>query len=150
MNKIKFSHTNLIASDWRVLAQFYIDVFKCIPVGATRHLSGQSVAEGTGLTEPEIEGVHLRLPDCGRCGPTLEIFQYRDLREESQKFANSRGFTHIAFEVDDLDALCAEVVKAGGVLLGRLASQKVEGEGICTFVYVRDPERNIIELQSWS
>jgi len=149
MFTVKYSHTNLIATDWRRIANFYIDVFGCVPVGPERRFSGQSVADGTGLIEPEIEGIHLRLPGYGEGGPTLEVFQYRYFRDAREKFANSRGFTHIAFEVSDLEAVCAKVIAAGGWLLGKLARQLVEGVGICTFVYVRDPDRNIIEVQSW-
>lgn len=150
MTKFKYSHTNLVASDWKKIAKFYIDVFGCVPVGPVRRLSGQAVADGTGLIEPEVEGVHLRLPGYEEGGPTLEVFQYRRCRDEPEKFANSRGFTHIAFEVSDLETACAKVIGAGGWLLGRLASQPVEGVGICTFVYVRDPDRNIIEIQGWA
>lgn len=149
MFKIKYSHTNLIATDWRKIANFYIDVFGCVPIGPERQLSGQSVADGTGLFEPEIEGIHLRLPGYGEGGPTLEVFQYRHLRDAPEKFANSRGFTHIAFEVSDLEVVCAKVIAGGGWLLGKLARQLVEGVGVCTFVYVRDPDRNIIEVQGW-
>ncbi len=149
MAKVKYSHTNLVASDWRKIARFYIDVFGCVPVGPVRRLSGQSVADGTGLVRPEIEGLHLRLPGYGDDGPTLEVFQYRNFRDAPEKFANSRGFTHVAFEVSDLEAVCAKVIGAGGWLLGKLAKQPVEGVGVCNFVYVRDPDRNIIEVQSW-
>lgn len=149
MAKVKYSHTNLIATDWKKIAKFYVDVFGCVPVGPVRRLSGQSVADGTGLIEPDIEGVHLRLPGYAEGGPTLEVFQYRHFQDVPEKFANSRGFTHIAFEVSDLEAVCAKVISAGGWLLGSLARQPVEGVGICTFVYVRDPDRNIIEVQCW-
>ncbi|MEN8641282.1 VOC family protein [Pseudomonas sichuanensis] len=149
MSKVKYSHTNLITTDWKKIAKFYIDVFGCIPVGPVRKLSGQRVADGTGLVEPEIEGIHLRLPGYEEDGPTLEVFQYHTIRDETEKFANSRGYTHIAFEVSDLDSVCAKVISAGGWLLGKLARQPVAGVGVCTFVYVRDPDRNIIEVQEW-
>lgn len=149
MAKVKYSHTNLIATDWKKIAKFYIDVFGCVPVGPVRRLSVQPVADGTGLLDPEIEGVHLQLPGYPEGGPTLEVFQYSRVRGESEKFANSRGFTHIAFEVSDLDEVCEKVIRSGGWLLGKLARQPVEGVGVCTFVYVRDPDRNIIEVQGW-
>ncbi|MDF9754765.1 MULTISPECIES: VOC family protein [Pseudomonas] len=149
MAKVKYSHTNLIATDWKKIAKFYIDVFGCVPVGPVRRLSGQPVADGTGLLDPEIEGVHLQLPGHPEGGPTLEVFQYSRVREAPEKFANSRGFTHIAFEVSDLDEVCDKVIRSGGWLLGKLTRQPVEGVGVCTFVYVRDPDRNIIEVQGW-
>ena len=39
-NEIKYVHTNLIAKDWKKLAQFYIDVFDCVSVYPEKNLSG--------------------------------------------------------------------------------------------------------------
>lgn len=149
LGKVKYSHTNLIATDWKRIAKFYIDVFGCVPVGPIRKLSGENLKNATGVDEPEIEGVHLQLPGYEKGGPTLEVFQYRNIRNERRRFANSRGFTHIAFEVSDLEEVCANVIRNGGWMLGELARQPIEGVGVCTFVYVRDPDRNIIEIQGW-
>mgnify|MGYP004711043221 CR=1 FL=1 len=149
MAEVKYAHTNLVTRDWKKSAKFYIEVFGCIPIGPVRRLSGQSVAKGTGLIDPEIEGIHLRLPGFEEDGPTLEVFQYAEADEQPEKVANSNGFTHIAFEVSNLEAVCAKVVSAGGSMLGTLAKQSVVPLGVCTFAYVRDPDRNIIEIQRW-
>ncbi|MGE8060432.1 VOC family protein [Pseudomonas sp. NPDC089547] len=146
---IRFAHANLISCDWKKLSRFYINVFGCVVVGPVRRLSGPDVSEGIGLPSAHIEGVHLKMPGC-ICGPTLEIFEYDKQREESVKFANSSGITHLAFEVSDLERVCADVILHGGSMLGRLSCIPVEGIGRCTFVYVRDPDRNIIEVQSWN
>jgi len=63
--------------------------------------------------------------------------------------ANREGITHIAFEVDNVEQIMDEVLKHGGSKIGDITSSKVTGVGILTFVYVADPEDNIIELQSW-
>lgn len=149
MAYVKYAHTNIVATDWRRLSDFYINVFGCVPAGPTRRLTGPDVAAGTGLKSPSIEGIHLSFPGQAEAGPTLEIFQYRETRHEAERLANSRGLTHLAFEVSDLEETCSKVIRNGGWMLGRLASCKVDGVGICTFIYVRDPDRNIIELQGW-
>ncbi|WP_099169094.1 VOC family protein [Pseudomonas sp. ICMP 8385] len=146
---IKYSHTNLVTPDWRRLASFYKKVFGCEQVGPQRFLSGRSLSGGTNVESAQIEGVHLRLPGCGAEGPTLEIFQYLKIKEREISCANSKGLTHIAFEVSDLNEVCSKVIREGGWMLGKLVSQVVEGVGVCTFVYVRDPDRNIIEIQAW-
>ncbi len=69
-------------------------------------------------------GVHLLLPWHGENPPTLEIFSYEEFVDHDPIMANFIGFTHIAFEV--------------------------EGVGMLKFTYFRDPEGNIIEIQSWS
>ena len=56
---------------------------------------------------------------------------------------------HLAFDVDDVANATADVLKHGGSKLGEITSSEVEGVGLLTFVYLTDPEGNIIELQSW-
>jgi predicted enzyme related to lactoylglutathione lyase len=56
---------------------------------------------------------------------------------------------HLAFEVNDVEETTAEVLRMGGSKLGDVTSAEVEGVGLLTFVYLTDPEGNIIELQSW-
>ena len=63
--------------------------------------------------------------------------------------ANYIGFTHIAFEVDDVDQTLNAAMKSGGKLLGKITEKAVEGVGLLKFVYFRDPEGNIVEIQSW-
>lgn len=149
MGTVKYSHTNLISTDWKKISKFYMDVFGCVPCGPVRKLSGKAVEDGTSVASANIEGIHLLLPGYGEGGPTLEIFQYSDILPQTETLANTKGFTHIAFEVSDLDETCRQVIRAGGWILGKLARQPVDSIGVCTFVYVRDPDRNIIEIQSW-
>ena len=73
---MKFIHTNIIASDWRKLADFYIKVFGCKEVYPKRDLRGEWIDRGTGIRDVHVEGVHLILPGYNEDGPTLEIFQY--------------------------------------------------------------------------
>lgn len=147
--KAKYKHTNIIARDWRSLARFYQDVFGCVVVPPERSLSGDWLSRGTGVGNACFAGVHLRLPGCGENGPTLEIFQYTTNEPRSATAANREGITHLAFEVDDVEAATAQVLQHGGRSVGAVVSSAVPGVGKLTFVYVADPEGNIIELQSW-
>jgi catechol 2,3-dioxygenase-like lactoylglutathione lyase family enzyme len=146
----KFAHTNLIARDWHALAAFYERVFGCTPVPPERDLSGPWVEAATGVPGARIRGVHLRLPGHGDGGPTLEIFQYDPPGLAGTPVVHRAGFGHLAFVVDDVAAARAEVLAAGGREYGELVSVPVAGAGVVTFVYVTDPEGNILELQSWS
>jgi predicted enzyme related to lactoylglutathione lyase len=146
----RFVHTNLIAQDWKKLAQFYERVFGCTPVPPERNLAGQWLEDGTGVAGARTHGVHLRLPGYGAEGPTLEIFQYNHEEERPATAINRPGFAHIAFAVDDIEAARDAVITAGGGTVGKLVSLDVPGAGRVTFVYLTDPEGNIIELQRWS
>jgi catechol 2,3-dioxygenase-like lactoylglutathione lyase family enzyme len=147
---MRYKHTNLVASDWRKLAHFYQAVFKCEPVPPQRNLSGRWLDDGTGLVGAVIQGIHLRLPGGGANGPTLEIFQYRHSEPRPPPRANRKGFGHIAFEVDEVAAVLRAVITHGGGTMGKVSTHRVDGVGLLTYVYVNDPEGNIIELQHWA
>lgn len=59
---IIYTHTNVIAKDWRKLAQFYMDVFQCKPLYPERDLKGEWIDKITGIKDVHIRGIHLSLP----------------------------------------------------------------------------------------
>ena len=145
----RYVHTNLIAQNWKKLARFYEQVFGCTPVPPQRALAGRWLEESTGVSDAEIEGIHLRLPGYDRDGPTLEVFSYNHAQERSSTATNRPGLAHIAFAVEDVDAAREAVVSAGGGVVGKTVEVEIAGAGTITFVYVTDPEGNVIELQRW-
>ncbi len=148
-NNIRYVHTNIIARDWRKLVDFYVAVFGCEALPPERHLSGQWVDQLTTLNDATIRGMHLRLPGCD-AGTTLEIFSYEP-EEESGSFGavNRCGLGHLAFQMDSVEAVLAELLEQGGSQLGELVKQDYGELGVLTVVYARDPEGNIVELQNW-
>ena len=145
----RYAHTNLIARDWRRLATFYEEALGCARVPPERDLAGEWLDRATGLEGAHIEGIHLRLPGYDVDGPTLEIFQYGDLRERPAPRPNSPGLSHLAFAVDDVEAVAQAVFNHGGRAVGALTIREIPGVGTITFRYVADPEGNVIELQQW-
>lgn len=150
MIKAKYAHTNLIAQDWRLLANFYEQLFGCIPVPPERDFQGAQLDAGTGLAGAHLRGAHLRLPGHGDDGPTLEIFNYTQLEESPPTAVNRPGFGHIAFSVEDVASAQQAVLQAGGQPVGEIVVLSVATGARVTWCYVTDPEGNIIELQSWS
>lgn len=148
--KASYRHTSIVASDWQAVAAFYEDVFGCEPAPPRRDLSGAWLDKGTGVRGAHITGIHLLLPGHGERGPTLEIFGYARSEPRPAVAANREGIAHIAFEVDDVAAAVRNVLEHGGSRVGDVASSEVPGAGILTFVYVADPEGNIVELQAWT
>jgi glyoxylase I family protein len=61
---------------------------------------------------------------------------------------NRPGLTHIAFEVDDVDRTLKRALEEGAQLLGNVSKMTVNGVCSLKFVYIRDPEGNIVEIQS--
>jgi predicted enzyme related to lactoylglutathione lyase len=146
----RYGHTNLIARDWRRLAQFYEELFGCTPVPPERDFKGKDLERGTGIPGAEVRGVHLLLPGYDADGPTLEIFNYNVLRERPEVSVNRPGFGHIAFVVNDVPSARDAVLAAGGRPVGDVVTLTTASGTKVTWVYVTDPEGNVLELQSWS
>ena len=139
--KIKFVHTNIIAKDWKKLAQFYINVFGCQPVYPERDLAGEWIDQATGIKDVRIRGIHLRLPGY-EDGPTLEIFQYdKQIESDSPPAINRPGFAHIAFLAEDVQSFYDKLLENGGSKLGDIVEKEIEGVGVLTVVYAKGPGR---------
>ena len=146
----RFGHVNLIADDWRALADFYVEQFGCIFVPPERDYSGADLAAGTGVEGAALKGAHLRLPGHGAEGPTLEIYQYERNEPRLPPAANRLGFGHIAFAVDDVATARERVLAAGGSSVGDVVTLQTSDGRRVTWCYVSDPEGNLVELQAWS
>ena len=146
---MRFAHTNIVSLDWKRLTDFYIKTFNCKIVPPIRKQSGDWLEKGTGLPKAKLEGAHLLLPGHGENGPTLEIYQYSEIEGQEPILPNKRGFGHIAFEVDNFEHVLQNVVLNGGRIFGEPVTRTIEGVGELIFVYARDPEGNLIELQKW-
>lgn len=145
---MRYAHTNLIAKNWRSLSLFYQKVFGCKPVPPERNLKGAWLERLTGMPDVHIVGEHLRLPGYGDEGPTLEIFSY-DTSISGEPKLNLHGFSHIAFEVENVADTINLLLSEGGELVGEIVSREYDTLGTGTFAYAKDPEGNIIEVQSW-
>jgi len=146
----KYVHTNLIAENWQALANFYQQVFGCVPIPPERDFQNQELEAGTGIPGAHLRGIHLRLPGYDDSGPTLEIFNYHILESRGKTAVNRPGFGHIAFSVDDVADAQKAVLQAGGYTIGEIVTMQIATGATVTWSYVTDPEGNIIELQSWS
>ncbi len=147
---MKYVHTNIISKDWRNLARFYIEVLDCKLVPPVRQQEGNWLEVGTGLSNAKLEGAHLLLPGWGDQGPTLEIHQYEEIETQSAINPNKQGYAHIAFEVEDVETVLGKIKAGGGSANGKISKTRIEGVGEITFVYARDPEGNLVEIQHWN
>lgn len=146
----RFGHVNVIATDWRRLADFYGRVFGMEIVPPLRDYRGADLESGTGVAGAAFRGAHLRLPGLGADGPTLEIYQYESGPDRLSTAANRPGYQHVAFAVPDVPTAREAVLAAGGGKVGAIVTSTTADRRRVTWTYVTDPEGNIIELQSWS
>lgn len=145
----RYVHTNLIAKDWKKVSLFYQHVFGCKPLAQQRDLSGKWLDQLTGIPNAHVTGEHLTLPGYEESLPTLEIFSYDNMNADNPKAINGIGLGHLAFEVEDVAAVLEKVKQEGGGQVGELIKTEYPNHVTATFVYAKDIEGNIIELQSW-
>ncbi len=145
----RYVHADLMASNWRSLADFYIEHFGCEIVPPIRDYHNEQLVAVTGLPGAHLRGAHLRLPGYPPGGPTLEIYDYAAMVERPATVVNRPGYGHIAFEVADVHAARQAVLTAGGAAVGEVVTLTTAIGTRVTCCYVTDPESNILELQSW-
>lgn len=147
--RIRYAHVNIIAKDWRKLADFYQEVFDCVPVSTERDHQGPHTDAVTGMTDVRVQGQHLRVPGHGENGPTIEFFTYNEQLPELPPAINRPGFAHIAFEVENFDEVRQQIRDWGGSDYAEKITIDIPGAGRLTLLYMNDPEGNIVELQKW-
>jgi len=151
MNDIQFTHTNIVARDWRRLVGFYVNVFGCTVVPPERDLMGRWLDKLTNISDVHIKGAHVALPGYDGQKPTLEIFSYSPEEDDLiTRRINSPGLAHIAFSVSDVEAMVEKITQNGGGILGSVVTREYENLGTLTVAYCSDPEGNYIEIQNWS
>ena len=144
----RIDHVNLVVEDLAAMTAFYRDV---LGLRVTREVTirGDWIQTITGLENVEADVVYLE----AREGAPLELIAYRTPKGAHPVGLgepNTRGIRHVAFRVDDLDAVVASLRAAGAELLSdirQVPTAQVEFAGRQKrIVYCRDPEENLLEL----
>ena len=146
---VKYGHTNIVTKNWKDLCGFYQTVFNCVPIPPHRDQKGLWLDKGTGINNAHLQGMHLQLPGFVN-GPTLEIYQYDEIIDCEKAKPNKKGFGHIAFQTDEIHKLLDLALEKGANKIGELSEKYIDEIGLLTFIYICDPDGNIIELQNWS
>lgn len=144
--KIKrFRHIAIIVRDMDVMKDFYKTVFGCIEK-RDFEISSKEFQKGVGLKNASARSVHLTIPNSA---VEIELFQFFEPHNSKWDNAeiNDFGIRHFALVIENMNDAILEL-KARGVAIH---SEPVrfdrprEIQGFC-FVYIKDPEGNIIEL----
>jgi catechol 2,3-dioxygenase-like lactoylglutathione lyase family enzyme len=108
------------------------------PLSQPKEMSGGWVDKGTNIKNARVKSLHLKFPGSDKDAPTLEISEYNQSEEKQTSIPNRLGFGHIAFLVDDVEAIRQRVVDCGGKDLGETSKHEFPNVGILTFVYMKD------------
>ena len=144
--KIKrFRHVALIVKDMNTILDFYTTVFGCM-IKRDFEIDSEEFQKGIGIENGSARCVHLILPNSD---VEIELFQFYHPVPiaVSKQQINDLGIRHFSLIIDNMDEAICEL-KLKGVELHsepiRFEKPK-EIKGFC-FVYIKDPEGNIIEL----
>lgn len=142
---MKLNHISITARDAKHLAQFYIGALGLRERRAPKRLVGSAISRGNGLPGSDICSIWLDFP-CGS-KPFLEIMEYSETEPSRTAPINTPGFAHIALEVADPLQAIDRVLQYGGRQQGEVVNLGTS-ERPCLCAYVRDPEGNVLELES--
>ncbi len=142
-------HVNLVVRDLESMVAFYRDTLG-LRVTKEVTISGEWIEQVVALRGVRADVVYLSFP----AGPNLELIRYHappgaapaDLDQP-----NTLGLRHLAFRVDDIDAIHARLKAAGVRLVSPVQSvpdaQVTYAGGVRKrLVYFHDPEGNLLEL----
>jgi catechol 2,3-dioxygenase-like lactoylglutathione lyase family enzyme len=136
----RMEHVGIVVDDLAAAIEFFVEL------GLERQGGGQVgggwVDRIVGLEDVRVDFAMMQTPDGdGR----LELVKFHSPLYQGANGhppANTPGLRHLAFVVDDVDAVVAGLRAHGGELVGEV----VRYEDIFRLCYVRGPEGIIVEL----
>jgi catechol 2,3-dioxygenase-like lactoylglutathione lyase family enzyme len=136
----RMDHVGVVVDDLAAATAFFVELgFK--PQGEGL-VEGDWVDRVVGLEGIRVEFAMVETPDGhGR----LELIKFHSppaVGDGQDAPANTRGIRHIAFVVDDIDAVVARLRARGAELVGEVEDYR----DIFRLCYVRGPEGIIVEL----
>jgi glyoxylase I family protein len=142
----RFRHVAVVANDLRKLVDFYTQILG-FEVKRRYEVKSADFQNGIGVPGAEATGVHLTMPNSD---VELEMFQFTAPLmnfSRSPLPANQPGYRHMALVVDNLQDAYLELKTKGIPFLSEPITFKEPKEVAgFQFVYFRDPEGNIVEL----
>jgi catechol 2,3-dioxygenase-like lactoylglutathione lyase family enzyme len=140
MRFLKIDHIGIVVNDLDAAKAFFLDFG--LEVEGEADIEGEWVDKVVGINNVKSAIAVLQAPDGGA---TIELIKYHrpsDEQEIQQPLANTFGIRNIAFTVDDIDAVVAELKKKGVELFGEV----VQYEEFYKLCYIRGPEGIILML----
>src|SRR5687767_11289059 len=107
----QIDHVNLVVRNLETMTAFYRDVLG-FRVTKQVTISGEWVDAVVGLKDVTADVVYLDPPS----GPRVELIHYRSppgVPSSNPSAPNAFGLRHVAFRVSDIDAVVAQLKKAG-------------------------------------
>ncbi len=136
----RLEHVGIVVDDLAAAVEFFVELG--LEPGGTGQVEGESVDRIVALDGVRAELAMLRAPD-GQ--GEIELVKFHSPPTEDgdpQAPSNAPGLRHLAFLVEDIDAMVAGLRARGTELVGEL----VRYENSYRLCYVRGPAGIIVEL----
>ncbi|MGH2719090.1 MAG: VOC family protein [Actinomycetota bacterium] len=141
MAKVRnLNHVGVVVDDLRAATEFFVDLG--LEASGTSSAEGAWVGDIIGLKDVSTQVAFVRTPDGSG---TLELIKFQtpaDPDAPQPLAANRLGLRHLAFVVDDLDAILDNLSAKGFTTVGTVHDY----EDVYRLCYVRGPEEIIVEL----
>ena len=135
-----FDHIGITVADLDLVADFFVGLG--LEVEGRTYVEGEFLDTVCGIPDARTEILMLTVPGGGT---SVELSSFvRPAHEPGQPtaMATTPGLRSVAFVVDDVDAVVAEVAEQGYGLDGGVG----EHEGVWKMAYVRGPEGIIVAI----
>ena len=136
----RIDHVGIIVNDLSAATAFFLDLG--LELQGEGSLEGARLDRVVGLNDVKTSFAFLRAPD-GQAN--IELIKYHRPLDENgiqHPLANTLGIRHIAFVVDDIEAIVAKLKKKGTEIFSEIQAF----EGSYKLCYCRGPEGIILEL----
>ncbi|MEK4231390.1 VOC family protein [Solibacillus sp. FSL H8-0538] len=136
----RIDHVGVIVNDLSAAKEFFLDFG--LEVKGEWEMEGELMGYAVGLNDVKVACVGLGMPDGQTWIELIKFYSPSDEKDIQQTFANTLGIRHIAFTVEDIEAVVAKLKKKGTEIFSEI-QQYEESYKLC---YVRGPEGIILEL----
>jgi catechol 2,3-dioxygenase-like lactoylglutathione lyase family enzyme len=136
----KIDHVGIVVNDLAAATAFFLDF--------GLELQGEGIVEGEWVDN--VVGLHgvkdayamLQTPDGEANIELIQFYRPTSEKDIQRPLANTPGIRHIAFVVEDIEAVVAKLKKQGAEIVGRIQNY----EDTYKLCYIRGPEGIILEL----
>ena len=101
----------VIVNDLSAAKEFFLDFG--LEVQGEGEMEGELINQVVGLNDVKVASVGLGTPDGQTCIELIKFYTPSDEKGIQQSFANTLGIRHIAFAVEDIEAVVAKLKKKG-------------------------------------
>jgi catechol 2,3-dioxygenase-like lactoylglutathione lyase family enzyme len=136
----RMDHVGIVVDDLAVAIEFFVELG--LELQGEGPVEGRSVDRVVGLEGVRAEVAMMQTPDGNGRLELAKFHSPSNQGEDRHAPANTPGIRHIAFAVEDIDAVVAGLRVRGAELVGELERYE-DSYRLC---YVRGPEGIIVEL----